>query len=451
MRMSPGWRLITLATMCVYVLLVVLTVALVLKSLGLIIVFIPTIVLLSYALWLRFSGMHTRARIGNALLLIVVLAVIVEFGYYLRIKESWRTEIAVLILTFLYLTLTGIVRDRYWLELRRHNERLRTIPPFRKPFLIVNPKSGNGRAMKAHIDELAEEQGITVIFTKKGEDVETVAKRAVSKGADVLGVSGGDGTLGAVAKVAIEQQLPMVVLPGGTRCHFARDIGLDPKRIADALAGFQGVERLVDVADINGRVFLNNASLGLYADIVDTPGYRDHKMQVSRNVLRAVVNGSKDLYDLRFSHGALRVRKAVLVLVGVNQYETFNVFELGHRERLDGGVLQITAVTRLNGTTMNELLRVVSIDKLGKHEKFQDVMQWVSKSFRVTDAAGRIVAGVDGEREEYLSPVTIRIRPHGLRLFVPAEGVRGRPKNPFSLFSVIRLGSQVVSGRAYQT
>jgi diacylglycerol kinase family enzyme len=451
MRLSPGWRVIALATICVYVLLVVLIVALVVSSLVLFIIFIPTAVLLSYGLWLRFSGKHARARIGTTLLFVGIFAVLVEFAYYLGAKDNWRIEITVVILTLLYLMLTSIVRERYWLEVRRNNERARVAPPFRKPFLIINPKSGNGRAVKAHIDELAKAQGIKVLFTKKGEDVKVVAKRAVDKGADVLGVSGGDGSLGAVAEVAIEKQVPMVVLPGGTRCHFARDIGLEPKRIADALAGFHGVERLVDVADINGRVFLNNASLGLYADIVDTPGYREHKMQVSRNVLRAIANGSKELYDLRFNHGTLRVRKAVQVLVGVNRYETFNVFELGHRERLDGGALQITAITKLNGTTMNELLRAVSIDKLGRREKLQDVMQWVSKSFRITNADGRIVAGVDGEREEYVSPVMIRIKPRGLRLFVPAEGVRGRPKNPFSLFSIVRLWNGAIKGRIYQS
>jgi diacylglycerol kinase family enzyme len=340
--------------------------------------------------------------------------------------------------------LVGILRRDYWREMRRRNELTAKMAHFQNPFLIINPVAGNGRAVKAHIDELAKKQGIMVIFTRKGDDLESVARRAVRKGADVLGVSGGDGSLGAVAKVAIEQHLPVVVLPGGTRCHFARDLGLAPKRITDALEGFHGVERVVDVADIDGRIFLNNASFGLYADIVDSPGYREHKVQASRNVLRSLVNGRKDVYDLHFRRGKLRVCKAVQVLVGVNSYETFNVFELGHRERLDGGVLQITAITRLNDETMRKLLSTMGIDRLEKNDTYSDIFQWTSKSFSITNSTGRIVAGIDGEREEYVTPVTIRIKPLALRIFVPAEGLRNRPKNPFSMFVVRRIWAIVI-------
>jgi len=440
MHLSLGWRLGALATVFVYVLLVFVTVSLVAHSLGLVLIFVPTAAVLAYAVWLSFTGTPLRARIGALLMIISLAALTLEAVYFLRDKSDRRAVLVILALSALYMALAGTLHQRYWRKVRRTNELTKTTAQFQKPFLIINPKSGNGRAMKAHIDVLAEKQGITVLFTKKGEDVQEVAKRAVNEGADVLGVSGGDGSLGAVAKVAIDRHLPVVILPGGTRCHFARDLGLEPKRIADALAGFHGVERLVDVADINGRVFLNNASFGLYADIVDTPGYREHKMQVSRDVLRAIVSGSKGLYDLHFKHGALRVQEAVQILVGVNLYDTFDVFELGHRERLDAGMLQITAVTQLNDTTMRELLSSISTDKIGKYEKFQDVFQWVDKSFSVTNSSGKIVAGVDGEREEYTTPLTIRIKPLALRIFVPAEGVRNRPRNPFSPSVVRRIG-----------
>src|SRR5690606_33418510 len=104
-----------------------------------------------------------------------------------------------------------------------------------------------------------------------------LARQAIQDGADVLGISGGDGSIGAVAKVAMEYDVPLVVLPGGTRCHFARDLGLDPRYLVDGLDGFKGVERRIDVGDINGRVFLNNISLGAYADIVDHKEYREQK------------------------------------------------------------------------------------------------------------------------------------------------------------------------------
>jgi len=438
-RLSLRLRIAALATICIYALLVFTAALLVAHNFGLFLACIPTAALLAYGAWLGFTGLRKRAMIGVGLVILSFAALVVEFGYFLRGRDDWRAVLMVLVLSVLYVVLIGFLRREYWREMRRSNESTKTTAQFHNPFLIINPKAGNGRAVKAHLDEQAKKQGITVIFTKKGDDLESVARRAVRRGADVLGVSGGDGSLGAVAKVAIEQQLPIVVLPGGTRCHFARDLGLDPKRITDALAGFHGVERLVDTADINGRIFLNNASFGLYADIVDSPGYREHKVQASRNVLRSIVNGTKDTYDLRFRRDKFQVDKAVQVLVGVNSYETFNVFELGHRERLDEGVLQVTAITQLNDETMRELLSTISIDKLGKTDAYPNIFQWTRKSFSITNSTGRIVAGVDGEREEYATPVTIRVKPLALHIFVPAEGLRNRPKNPFSLFVIHRI------------
>jgi diacylglycerol kinase family enzyme len=249
----------------------------------------------------------------------------------------------------------------------------------------------------------------------------------------VLGISGGDGSIGAVAKVALAHDLPMVVLPGGTRCHFARDLGMNPKRIVDSLAAFKGVERRVDVGVINRhRVFLNNVSFGLYADIVDHPGYRDHKMRVSYEVMHSIANGSTVLYDLQFQSGSRQVKRAAEVLVGVDRYDFVDLFELGHRERLDEGVLQITALTELNNQVVKNLLRASKVDKLREHLDDTGLLQWTNRSFTLTNAHHTIVAGVDGEREQYNTPITIRILPKALRVYVPAEGIRHRPKNAFS-------------------
>jgi diacylglycerol kinase family enzyme len=312
------------------------------------------------------------------------------------------------------------------------------VPPhFRKPYLIINPKSGNGRAIKAHIDSLAQKRGIVVLFTSKTEDVETIARRAVHEGADVIGISGGDGSIGAVAKVALESRLPIVVLPGGTRCHFARDLGLDPKHIADALTAYNGVERRVDVGDINGRIFLNNVSFGLYADIVDHPEYREHKVEVSREVLKAVATGKKKLYDLRFTLGKHRYRKAAQVLVGVNRYDTMNLLDLGHRNALDEGMLQVTAITELNENVVKTLMDVVGTEKFSiSNTRSQDFSQEVTKQFTISSGSDSLVVGVDGEREVYKSPVHVRVKPKVLKIYVPPEGTRGRPRNLFSVFTI---------------
>jgi hypothetical protein len=106
---------------------------------------------------------------------------------------------------------------------------------------------------------------------------------------------------------------------------------------------------------------LNNASFGLYADIVDHAGYREHKRQVTQNVLQSLVSGRQQPYELQFSHEDRRFSQAVQVLVGINEYQTLNVLELGRREHLDGHVLQITALTALSNQTVRHLLGTVHI------------------------------------------------------------------------------------------
>jgi diacylglycerol kinase family enzyme len=438
MRLNLAWRMVAFLELLVYAVLVFLAILLFAHNLILAVVFGATSIILVYAAWLLFTGAGKRQKAGLWLIGIVLLVLAAELIIFLSDKKNRRALIAVLALSVTYLLLIAILRQKYWSLKRINGELGSKTAHFKNPYLIINPKSGNGRAIKAHIGELAKKQGISVLMTQKGGSVEDIAREAADAGADVLGISGGDGSIGAVAKVAIERNLPMVVLPGGTRCHFARDLGLDPKRITDSLASFTGIERRIDAAKINNRIFLNNASFGLYADIVDQPHYREHKLEASRRVLGSIVQGSKKLYDLQFARGKLHFKNAAQVLVGINRYNTMNLFELGHRERLDEGVLQVTALTQLDNNSARQLLKSVSIDQLTKQSK-PEFYQWVDNSFTVESKNEKIVVGVDGEREEFKTPVNIRVIPGALRIFVPAEGERNRQKNPFSKAVVGRM------------
>jgi diacylglycerol kinase family enzyme len=396
------------------------------------IVVVATAALLSYTTWLVVTGSGKRRTKARLFVVITSVALIAEFVYFIRQVEHIWALVIFIILTVIYVELAETLRAYYWRQQRAAAQDTQQTANFKKPYLIMNPKSGNGRAIKAHIDVLAKEQGIKVLILKKEDNVEEIARRAAKAGADVLGISGGDGSIGAVAKVALEHKLPMVVLPGGTKCHFARDIGLDPKRITDSLAGFTGVRRQVDLGSINGRIFLNNVSFGLYADIVDNPDYRNNKLHVIRQVLQEIVSGRKNIYDLQFLAGKKQIKKAVQVLVSVNAYKTLSIFELGQRERLDEGILQVTAVTKLNDEMITRLMRSISIDRLHKHEAIPDFYQWTAKTFNITSKTKKLVVGVDGEREEYQTPVTVQILPGALTIYVPAEGIRSRPKGAFS-------------------
>src|ERR687898_31692 len=139
----------------------------------------------------------------------------------------------------------------------------------------------------------ARERGIRVL--EPGEDARHAALEAAEEGVESLAVAGGDGSVAAVAGVAVQRNLPLVVVPMGTLNHFARDLGLDVSRPLTALDAFASGhhERRVDVGRVNGRPFINNVSLGVYAEMLDDPGYRGDKLGVAQAKLQAAFSDPK--------------------------------------------------------------------------------------------------------------------------------------------------------------
>jgi diacylglycerol kinase family enzyme len=443
MKLELRWRILALLALVGYGAIAVALLLLALRSPVLLVLWTLTTLGVLYGAWLVFSGEGQRHKRGVVLLIVLAIFWVAELVLIAREPGNIRTIVGIGVVSVVYTLIVSILRKQYWKSLRRSNTMAKSTASFKKPYLVINPKSGGGRATKSHLADHARKLGITAIVLNKGDDVEALARKAVNEGADVLGVSGGDGSIGAVAKVAIEHDLPIVVLAGGTRCHFARDLGLNPKEINDGLAGFSGVERRVDVGEINGRIFLNNASFGMYADIVDSPDYRDNKLAVSRAVLKDLASGKKPGYKLSFAHNGTKYTNAVQILVGVNQYKTISLLDLGERDQLDEGALQVTVITKLTDELVKQLLKVFSIDFSGGVDRAEGVEQWNTKEFKVTDGS-KLVVGVDGEREEYSSPVVIQVKPKALRIYVPAEGKRSRPKKAASLGLVRRLWQAVM-------
>src|SRR5690349_12904060 len=169
-------------------------------------------------------------------------------------------------------------------------------PPARHPYLIMNPRSGGGKVEKFDLKRKAEALGAEVFLFGGPEpvDVAEVARQAVASGADLLGVAGGDGTQALVAGIAAEHDLPFVVISAGTRNHFALDLGLDREDPSTCLAALSdGVELRVDLGVINGQTFVNNASFGAYAEIVQSPAYRGDKLKTTLNTLPDLLQGHR--------------------------------------------------------------------------------------------------------------------------------------------------------------
>jgi diacylglycerol kinase family enzyme len=260
-------------------------------------------------------------------------------------------------------------------------------------FLIVNPRSGGESPGAEELRDAARERGVTVHFLQEGDDLPALAREA---GADVLGMAGGDGSLAAVAEVAIEQDVPLVVVPFGTRNHFARDLGLDRNDPLAALDAFDGSERRVDVGRVGDRLFLNNVSLGIYARLVHRRERRRRRREALARMRALALTLRDRRRQQRFTVDGRTVR-ARLVLVSNNRY-ALDLLSLGERERLDEGLLHLYVPHGIRRITWDER----SCTEL-----------------EIGSPLPRMRAAVDGEPVELETPLRFRIEQQALRVLVP--------------------------------
>jgi diacylglycerol kinase family enzyme len=286
--------------------------------------------------------------------------------------------------------------------------------PATHPFLIMNPRSGGGKVAKFDLKRKAEELGAEVFLIDGREpvDVEAVAELAVADGADLLGVAGGDGTQALVAGVAAEHGLPFVVITAGTRNHFALDLGLDRDDPAACLAALaDGVDLAVDLGTISGQTFVNNASFGAYAEIVQTPQYRDDKLGSTLDLLPDLLSGQRGTH-LTASAADLQVVEPQAVLIANNPYGTGDVAGLGRRARLDQGVLGVIGINVRNARQAAGLLRGARSTGLTVKTATEVVIDGDTPEIDV---------GIDGEAVSLPGPVRCTIRPGALRVRVPRK------------------------------
>jgi diacylglycerol kinase family enzyme len=261
--------------------------------------------------------------------------------------------------------------------------------------LFVNPRSGSGNPSVDDLVGAAEAVGVSVHVMDDGEDLAALVDAA---DADVLGMAGGDGSMGCVAQAAIERDIPFVCIPWGTRNHFAIDAGLPVDDPLAAVAAFGGVERRVDVGRVGDRVFLNNVSLGVYGRLVhrrERARRRDEAFARLRALATSLWHDRR--WTRRFRVDGQSIHASV-VLVSNNEYiEELTSF--GERQRLDAGVLALYAARGFRR------------------------LHWTERTapkFRI-ESRRPLHAAVDGEPALLTSPLELRVDPGALRLLVPRD------------------------------
>jgi diacylglycerol kinase family enzyme len=287
-------------------------------------------------------------------------------------------------------------------------------PRPRRPVLFFNPRSGGGKAGRFHLAEEARRRGITPIELGPGEDLRELVEGAIEDGADALAMAGGDGSQAIVAEIAAAHGLPYACIPAGTRNHFALDLGVDRDDVVGSLDSLvDGGERRVDLAAVNGRVFVNNVSIGLYADAVQQPGYRDAKIRTLLETAPADLGSPDSGAALRWrGPDGTEGRDAVALLVSNNVYRLGGPIGSGTRPRLDDGLLGLAAA--------------VATPAVGGRVPVMAVRQWQRRSFTV-DSDSPVAAGVDGEAMTLEPPLEFTTMPGALAVRIATAHLGASP------------------------
>ncbi|MGW1763688.1 diacylglycerol/lipid kinase family protein [Streptomyces sp. NPDC002073] len=407
-----------------------------LRSVVLVVVGLAGVAVTAAAVWLVLAH-RGPVRWLAALLCVVVPAAVIL--WYARVGLLW----VVLCTLLLWSLAVAAGRSALAEEGRTRMPEHPVVPP-KRPFIIMNPRSGGGKVGAFGLREKAEALGAEVVLLDSDhpQDVAELARRAVDRGADLVGVAGGDGTQALVAGVAVERDVPFLVISAGTRNHFALDLGLDrgdPAACLDALT--DGVEVRVDLGRIEGRPFVNNASFGAYAEVVQSPAYRDDKIRTILALLPDLL-ARRGGPRLSVRADGTTVKEPQAVLVSNNPYGRGDTAGLGRRTRLDTGTLGVLSVKVNNAAQAAGILR---------HEGSGGLTSLTTREV-VVDSDGPLVrVGVDGESLTMPAPVHCRVEPGVLRVLVPRHRPGVKAGVPMDWSGVRRLaltmGRAAVGGR----
>jgi diacylglycerol kinase family enzyme len=408
------------------------------------------LVLAVVCLWLAFAAAaYAVTRTGTRRLVAAVVAVVALVAPLLLLVLDGR--LLQLVFLMVLLALAGGA-TRYALGRDLKSLKSGPIPgtevgPAMRPVLLMNPKSGGGKVERFGLVEEARRRGVEPVVLAPGDDLVRLAEEAVASGADVIGMAGGDGSQALVAGVAMRHDLAFVCIPAGTRNHLAMDLGLDRDDVVGALDAFgAAVERRIDLGLVGDRVFVNNATAGLYAKIVQSPAYRDRKVGTALDMLPAMLGPQAAPFDLRFTGpDGTEHPSAHLILVSNDRYELGRAEGFGSRRRMDTGTLGIVAARFQSSHDAAAFARQRGE---GRNRRPQGWMEWTDTSFELRSGQP-VEVGVDGEALLLDPPIRFRIVPGALRVRIPlhAPGYSPAAAAPTPGWSTVTALLQTAAGR----
>jgi diacylglycerol kinase family enzyme len=381
----------------------------------------PLLALAVFAMWYALTRAGWRRFVGAALTVAALIGIVI-----VAVLGDRTSFVLAVVGVALIVVAAALGRWALGRDVRTLKAELTAGPavaPATRPVLLINPRSGGGKAERLRLSDACIERGIEPVELAPGDDLRELVVDAIERGADVIGMAGGDGSQAVVASVAAARDVAMVVVPAGTRNHLALDLGLDRDDLVGALEAFgEAVERRIDLGEVNGRVFVNNVSLGLYASIVRSPEYRDAKVDTTLSTLPSVLGPRSSPFDLSFvGPDGSRHDGAHVVQVSNNPYA--GTPPMPSRPRMDTHRL---GVITLEIDDDRSAVRFLSALAEGHPERYSGFAAWAPATFEICSSK-TVDVGLDGESMSIEPPLSFSIRQEPLRVRLPLHSIGASP------------------------
>jgi len=307
-------------------------------------------------------------------------------------------------------------------ERRASRPRIGPLITVQRITVLLNPRAGTQddaaveRVTEAFGRARAGEPEIRIV---EGPLVRTAVSDALAHGSTILVAGGGDGTVSSVASALVGSDAALGILPLGTLNHFAKDLGvpLDLDEAVRVVAAGRVVR--VDVAEVNGRPFINNASVGMYASLI---AERQAMQRLGRRKWLAhglaaarVWRRYHRLHVLLGADGRQRGVRTPFVFIGNNEYQLSGL-ELGGRTNLDAGRLHVCMAP---GMPRRRVARMILVAIFGDVCELEGFEAFTASEVTLDGGTPRLRVSLDGEVVTLDNPLTFRVRPRALPVIVP--------------------------------
>ncbi len=413
-RPTAQQRAAAIAAIALIAVVVVATVVQIADEPGRLLVHLALLALFVAGLWVALTRVGTARLVGSAIAVAAAIGtVVVMVGAEGALAASLAIRVGLLVVS------AGLAKYALGTtarSLKAADVSGMSVGPAARGVLFMNLKSGGGKAEHLKLVDECRRRGIEPVVLEPGQDWFQRVRDVAAGGVDVLGMAGGDGSQAMVATIAAEAGLPMVVVPAGTRNHLALDLGLDRDDVVGALDAYgDAVERRLDLAEVNGHVFVNNVSLGLYAAIVRSPEYRDAKVDTTLATLPRVLGPDGKPFDLGFTGPDGTAHEGAHVIQISNNPYSETAAGRGSRPHLDTRRLGIISLVIGPGGSAAAFLAALAT---GHPERFGGYQAWSAPTFEVS-SGGPIDVGLDGETQVLDPPLRFSIRPEQVRVRLP--------------------------------